>query len=223
MHRFRHGMVAVAAWMAAVAAPAVAAPPPNDMFENAMPLGDPPVEVSTTTFSASRQPGEPIHGQQTVWYAYRPTVSQRVAVEAQAPDGSPRVVAVYTGSSLPDLERVGIGESSEARVPFDATAGQTYWIATGRTYEHRPLRRSHPPDAAAVQRRVRRRDHSPSSRRARRQPGRRNDGARRAARRAHRLVPVPRATHRAALARTRPAAARPSRCTRGRASTRSSP
>ena len=134
MQRFRHGMVAVAAWMAAVAAPAVAAPPPNDMFENAMPLGDPPVEVSTTTFSASRQPGEPIHGQQTVWYAYRPTVSQRVAVEAQAPDSSPRVVAVYTGSSLPDLERVGIGESSEARVPFDATAGQTYWIATGRTY-----------------------------------------------------------------------------------------
>ena len=134
MHKFRLGTVAVAAWMAAVAAPAVAAPPPNDLFENAIPLGDAPVEVSTTTFSASRQPGEPIHGQQTVWYAYRPTVSQRVAVEAQAPDGSPRVVAVYTGSSLSDLERVGVNASSEARVAFDATAGETHWIAGGRTY-----------------------------------------------------------------------------------------
>jgi hypothetical protein len=134
MHPFRLGTVAVAAWMAAVAAPAVAAPPPNDLFENAMPLGDPPVEVSTTTTSASRQPGEPLHGLQTVWYAYRPTVSQRVAVEAQAPDRSVRVVAVYTGTSLADLERVGIGESGEARVAFDATAGEVYWIATGRTY-----------------------------------------------------------------------------------------
>ena len=138
MHRFRLGMVAAAAWMAVIAAPAVATPPPNDLFENAMPLGDPPVEASTTTFSASRQPGEPIHGLQTVWYAYRPTVSGRVAVEAQAPDHSPRVVAVYTGLSLHDLVRVGIGESSEARVAFDATAGETYWIATGRTYTTGP-------------------------------------------------------------------------------------
>ena len=178
MHRFRLGMVAAAAWMAAIAAPAVATPPPNDLFENAMPLGDPPVEASTTTFSASRQPGEPIHGLQTVWYAYRPTDSRRVAVEAQAPDQSPRVVAVYTGSSLYDLARVGIGESSEARVAFDATAGETYWIATGRTYTTGPYVVPHPSHAAGVQRRVRRRDHSPSARRARRQPRRRDGGAR---------------------------------------------
>jgi hypothetical protein len=138
MHRFRLGTIAVATWMAAAAAPALAAPPPNDLFENATPLGDAPVEVSTTTVSASRQPGEPIHGLQTVWFAYRPTVSQRVAVEAQAPDVSPRVVAVYTGPSLGDLERVGIDESSEARVAFDAAAGGTYWIASGRTYSTGP-------------------------------------------------------------------------------------
>lgn len=138
MHRFRLGAVALMASMAAIAAPAVAAPPSNDLFENAAPLGDAPVEVSTTTFGASRQPGEPIHGLQSVWYAYRPTVSQRVAVEAQAIDGSERVVAVYTGPSLLELARVGIGQSSEARVAFEATAGETYWIAGGHSYSGGP-------------------------------------------------------------------------------------
>jgi hypothetical protein len=136
-HRLRLGTVAVAAWMAAVAAPAAAAPP-NDLFENAMPLGDPPVQVSAATFGASRQEGEPIHGVQTVWYAFRPTVSQRVAVEAEAPDRSPRVIAVYTGPSLGELVRVGIAESNQARVPFDAVAGETYWISGGRTYTTGP-------------------------------------------------------------------------------------
>jgi hypothetical protein len=138
VYRFRLGAVALASWMAAVAGPAFAAPPSNDLFENAAPLGDAPVEVSTTTTGASRQPGEPIHGLQTVWYAYRPTVSRRVAVEAQAVDGSERVVAVYTGPSLTELVRIGIGQSFEARVAFDATAGETYWIATGRTYSGGP-------------------------------------------------------------------------------------
>jgi hypothetical protein len=136
-HRLRLGTVAVIAWLATTAAPAVAAPP-NDLFENATPLGDPPVEVAASTFGASRQEGEPIHGVQTVWFAFRPAVSQRVAVEAEAPDHSPRVIAVYTGPSLGELVRVGISEATQARVPFDAVAGETYWISGGRTYTTGP-------------------------------------------------------------------------------------
>jgi hypothetical protein len=139
MHHFKLGGVAVAVWMAVAAAPAAAAPPPNDPFEAATPLGDAPVQVSATTVGASRQPGEPIHGQQTVWHAFRPTVGGRVAVESVTPDSSDRVIAVYTGPSLGELLPVGSSQAVQARVAFDAVAGETYWISAGRTYASGPF------------------------------------------------------------------------------------
>ena len=139
MGTFKVGGVAVAVWMAVAAAPALAAPPPNDAFESAAALGDAPVEVPATTIGASRQPGEPLHGQQTVWHAFRPTVSGRVAVESVTPDSSDRVIAVYTGPSLAELTAVGTSQSVQARVAFDAVAGETYWISAGRTYTSGPF------------------------------------------------------------------------------------
>jgi hypothetical protein len=56
MDRSRLGTIAVAAWMAVVDAPAAAAPPPNDRFDGATPLGDAPVEISGTNVGASREP-----------------------------------------------------------------------------------------------------------------------------------------------------------------------
>jgi hypothetical protein len=139
MDSFKLGGVAVALWMAVAVAPAAAAAPPNDMFENATPLGDAPVQVSATTGGASVQPGEPVHGRQTVWHAFRPTVSSRVAVETVTSDGSDRVLGVYTGPSLAALASVGSSRHVQARVAFDAVAGETYWISTGRTYNTGPF------------------------------------------------------------------------------------
>ncbi len=139
MHSFKAGGVAIAVWMAVAAAPAVAAPPPNDAFESAAALGDAPVQVPATTVGASRQPGEPLHGQQTVWHAFRPTVAGRVAVESVTADGSDRPIGVYTGPSLGALTTVGSAPGPVARVAFDAVPGETYWISAGRTYTSGPF------------------------------------------------------------------------------------
>jgi hypothetical protein len=140
MDRLRLGAIAVAAWMAAVAAPAAAAPPPNDVCETATPLGDAPVEIDGTNRGAARQPGEPLNGIQTVWYGFNPSVGGRVAVEV-APIGSSaeRLIGVYTGSALGSLAEVGTGAGTEARVAFDAVAGETYRIAVARTWESSPF------------------------------------------------------------------------------------
>jgi hypothetical protein len=134
MDRSRLGTIAVAAWMAAFAAPATAAPPPNDLISGATPLGDAPVEVTGTNRGASRQPGEELDGLQTVWFLYRPTVSGRVAVEV-SPVGEfvDRVIGVYTGPDVP-VVTLGTAAGTEARVAFDAAAGGSYWIAVARTW-----------------------------------------------------------------------------------------
>jgi hypothetical protein len=140
MDRSRLGTIAVAAWMAIVAAPAAATPPPNDLFDAATVLGDAPVEVTGTNVGASREAGEPLNGLQTVWYAFRPTASRRVAVEV-APVGpvTDRLVGVYTGSGVAALQPIGTGHGGEARVGFEATAGETYRIAVARTWQSGPF------------------------------------------------------------------------------------
>jgi hypothetical protein len=134
MDRSRLATIAVGTWMAAIAAPAAAAPPPNDLFDSAAPLGDAPLEVSGTNFGASRENGEPPNGMQTVWYAFQPTVSGRVAVEVGTADSSERVLNVYTGPALTMLQPVGTAQGYQPRVAVDALAGETYRIAVARTY-----------------------------------------------------------------------------------------
>ena len=124
MRRTLPTLAVVIAGLLACAAPASAAPPPNDDFEHAAPVGGP---VTGTLDEATAQPGEPSHGVQTVWYAFRPSTSGRVAAEL------PRQqydldVAVYTGTALSGLHSLGRSQSQLARVAFDAQAGETYWI-----------------------------------------------------------------------------------------------
>ncbi len=140
MDRFRLGTIAVATWMAAVAAPAFAAPPPNDAFDAAAPLGDAPLETSGTNFGASRESGEPLNGVQTVWYAFQPATSRRVAVEVATDAFSERVLNVYSGAAVTLLQPVGSSQGVEARVAFDAVAGETYRISVARTYETGPFK-----------------------------------------------------------------------------------
>src|SRR5215211_5609131 len=81
LHRRLTGL-AVTAGLLAFAAPASAAPPGNDNFENAAPLGQPVAQVTGTVDQATRQEGEPVHGLQTVWYAFQPSTTQRVAARS---------------------------------------------------------------------------------------------------------------------------------------------
>jgi hypothetical protein len=127
--------IAATAWLAASAAPAMAAAPANDDFEHAQPLGDVPAHATGTRAEATRQTGEPAHGSQTVWYTVAPSRSGRVAVEVPRADTSTNL-AVYTGSGFADLHAVGHTEGSiPARVAFDAVAGSTYRVAVATTYE----------------------------------------------------------------------------------------
>jgi hypothetical protein len=127
--------LAAATWLAASAAPALAAAPANDDFEHAQPLGDVPAHATGTRSEATRQASEPAHGLQTVWYTVAPSRSGRFAVEVTGGYVSTDLT-VYTGSALTDLHAVGRSEDAvPARVAFDAAAGTTYRVAVGTSYE----------------------------------------------------------------------------------------
>src|SRR5215211_2313471 len=134
LHRRLTGL-AVTAGLLAFAAPASAAPPGNDNFENAAPLGQPVAQVTGTVDEATRQEGEPVHGVQSVWYAFQPSTTQRVAAEIAKTNNSSLVATVYTGSSVSSLRRVGASGPGVSRVPFDAQAGERYWIAVSYAYD----------------------------------------------------------------------------------------
>jgi len=103
-------------------------PPPNDDFEHAEPLiGDPPISRRTTIGNATLQPGEPplrVSSSGTIWYAFQPITSHRVAIAASWPYG------VFEGTHLRSLTQVG-EPSSEGTQSFQSVAGRTYWIALG--------------------------------------------------------------------------------------------
>jgi hypothetical protein len=127
--------IAAATWLAASAAPAMAAAPANDDFERAPPLGDVPAHAAGTRAEATRQTSEPPHASQTVWYTVAPSRSGRIAVEVPRAGNSTNL-AVYTGSGFADLHAVGHSENTlPARVTFDAIAGTTYRVAVGTPYE----------------------------------------------------------------------------------------
>jgi hypothetical protein len=116
----------------AAAAPASAAPPTNDNFEQATTLSS---TATGTLAEATREAAEPAHGFQTVWYAFRPDHDGRYALTVPRTSSSTKVT-VYRGDSLSTLDRLGAaGPDAELRVPFDAVAGTTYRIAVGSPYE----------------------------------------------------------------------------------------
>ena len=122
--------LAVMAAMFVMAPAASAAPPPNDDFERAAPLGDAPLLVSGTVTEATHEPGESYHGAQTVWYVFRPSRTARVALHVtNAPGMDPRV-SVYTGTAISALTPLPITHGPlPARVAFEAVAGEAYHVA----------------------------------------------------------------------------------------------
>jgi len=111
----------------------------NDAFASAQPLdGDAPL-ITTTNSSATRELGEPQHAtganQRSLWYSWEAPKSGRhqVSVYSQSVD---TVVAVYTGSAVNSLSRVGSNDDSglnganlNALVDFMAEEDTVYYIA----------------------------------------------------------------------------------------------
>jgi hypothetical protein len=109
------------------------AAPRNDNFEDAALLGGPPAEVAGTTDGATAQPGEFSYASgMSVWYAFRPAVSQRVGIEAYTDVNvvysNDVYLSVSTGSTLASLHQLGSDDAENPRVEFDAAAGTTYWV-----------------------------------------------------------------------------------------------
>jgi hypothetical protein len=105
---------------------AITDPPPHDDFEQAESLnGSAPMSVGLTIGNATKQPGEPHlnYHERSIWYAFRPTTTQTVAI------GSGAAIGVFTGSELPSLTLIAAG--IEGSVRLEVTAGATYWISLG--------------------------------------------------------------------------------------------
>lgn len=142
-------LLSVAALALIGPAPAQAAPPPNDNFNNAVAVGAPPSQVAGSNIEATTQPNEPTaHGSQSVWWKWTADRAGRFRVDAcdTLPTADLRLV-VYTGSAVPSLTNVtAAGQRTEApvgydtgacadgalpAVVFDAAAGETYHFAVG--------------------------------------------------------------------------------------------
>lgn len=141
----RAGAIALALAIGCLLAapPAVAAPPPNDDFENAQVLeGSLPIEVTGTNVEATKEEGEPLHGTfgskgHSVWFEWEATVTAFVTVGTCGSDFT-TVTSVYTGTQVNELTKVAGDYSSEGpgcpsfdgrQITFKAIGGTSYEIA----------------------------------------------------------------------------------------------
>jgi uncharacterized protein DUF11 len=139
--------ISIAFVILSMAAPASAAPPPNDNFADAQPISA-PANVAGTTVEATREAGEFNYdqydgfGKGTVWYSFTAPKTVRYRI-ADCGVANPSLIFVFTGSSFTDLKRVspkyeGPDDSNFDCGPNDdkgdwfffyANAGTTYRIA----------------------------------------------------------------------------------------------
>jgi hypothetical protein len=91
-----------------------------------------PLHAGGVVGHATLQPGEPVEtGQErTVWYSWRPSVSDRVGIGIDTGVFAPQLsVDVFTGGpGLSALTPVPMLPQACAAPPYDVIAGQTYWI-----------------------------------------------------------------------------------------------
>lgn len=120
----RLGLVAA---LACFAVPAAGAPPPNDDFDNALPVDALPFQDTQDFSEATGASDDPystcgLYVAYTAWYSFTPSTD--VLVDAYASFVSS--VHVYTGSRG-NLTQVACGEY-QGTVRFQASAGTTYYI-----------------------------------------------------------------------------------------------
>ncbi|RKT55123.1 PKD domain-containing protein [Saccharothrix australiensis] len=107
--------------------------PANDDFADAEPISTLPHRMEADASVATSEWGEPGSAceiwNQTVWYAYRPTETRPVTLKQR----SYAHMAVYTGTSLPDLKPLTCA-TYDASTTFQAVAGQTYYVQLSPYY-----------------------------------------------------------------------------------------
>lgn len=110
----------------------------NDSFASAFPIPSVPFTAKTNTRPAGREAGEPDEcaaAGGSVWYRYR--IGSDLGLMATTFGSNyPTAIGVFAGNNLGDLRLVGCNShpAGNARVPFPAKAGQTYFFqVTGPT------------------------------------------------------------------------------------------
>jgi PKD repeat protein len=106
-------------------------PPANDAFADATAIDALPFDERVDLRTATLEPAEPTLPASTpiegsVWYSYRPPEDGRLTVRTFP------IVAVYTGTSLSDLQELGTASGFNAILTFPATGGTTYFFQLGR-------------------------------------------------------------------------------------------
>jgi subtilisin family serine protease len=115
----------------------------NDAFGGAIPILCPDdcasgtsVRVTSSTRSATREPGEPTHGgygaSASIWYSFSIGRAGTVTIDTQGSDFD-TLLGVYTGSSVNALTTVTTNDDAPggnwSRVEVVPTVDTTYWVA----------------------------------------------------------------------------------------------
>jgi hypothetical protein len=134
--------------------------PPNDDFADPIRLGERFAGVRESPFEepnddryfveqtpgynwgATKQEGEPDHagdpGGASVWYALTPAESGEVRISLQGA-GGPKLLALYSGSSLSELVPVSSTSEAGAQLIADVTGGTEYRIAVDGSHNENAL------------------------------------------------------------------------------------
>jgi hypothetical protein len=101
-------------------------PPINDAFSAASPIAGFPSSAEGTNVGASRETGEPAHGDASVWWRWQAPDAAHVSATACV-----EVLAIYTGPSLTELQQVGTSNNGVGceQVAFWAAADEVFSIA----------------------------------------------------------------------------------------------
>ena len=108
-----------------------AVPPVNDDFADAIQIRS-AGQRAGSNLSATTELGEPSTGRKTVWYRLRAGRTQTWTIDT-AGSSFDTLLAVYRGTRLGDLRRVGfnddVSEDVSSRLRLRLRRGVTYWIA----------------------------------------------------------------------------------------------
>lgn len=113
--------------------------PPNDNFADRTPIPQPPLGTFST-FLASREPDEPVLSERAVrsaWWTYRMPGDGNVTVATENSQIAP-LLAVFTGTSLPDLQliaqRAATTRPGNAEVTFHGLADEVFSLSVADNF-----------------------------------------------------------------------------------------
>jgi hypothetical protein len=135
---FRRLALIALALLVVTAAPALAVPPPNDNFADALVLSGESASLVGTSVDATKEAGEPNHartpGGRSVWYRWTAPRDGLVTFETCVGSNFDTLLAVYTGASVSALHEVESNDDDadcdpRSTVIFPADAGTIYQVA----------------------------------------------------------------------------------------------